>query len=793
MIGSLNIIHNWYFSLAVLVLTISFTQFSQATNTLEIGQSITDGQTLVSAGENFVLGFFSPGNSTNRYVGVWYYRVPEQTVIWVANGRNPIPNKNSGVLTITRDGSFMILDSSRGSSYLLANGSSLKNPSAKILDTGNLVFGETNPDGNEGKILWQSFDYPTDSLLPYMKLVLNKSTGENHVLTSWRSAEDPAPGEYAFGVDTNGNINIWKNGISQWKSRARNGQIFTAAPDLSSTYILNFSSPSDEKVGSFSYTTNNNSVITRLVIRMTGQMNRFSWSVSRQMWILYWEQPKRGCNVSSLCGAYGICSESAFPTCECLEGFEPASVRDWTAGVWSVGCRRKIKLRCGVNRSVDEGDDVFVKLSKVGFGKAQPQPLRIGSQEECKVACMRNCSCFAYAYEKGCYVWEGDLFNLQQLQDDDETGRDIYLRVARERKEAPTSSDPSRQRKDKLDKGWNKDPGLHVFSFAQISAVTNNFSLANKLGQGGFGPVYKGNLLGGEEIAVKRLSKSSGQGIEEFKNEVTLIANVQHTNLVKLLGCCTEGEEKMLIYEYMPNKSLDSFLFDPSKKKLLDWTKRIHIIDGIAQGLLYLHTYSRLRIIHRDLKASNILLDGEMNPKISDFGLARIVDRNESRANTNRVVGTYGYMSPEYAMEGVFSVKSDVYSFGVLLLEIVTGNKNSNFYCFDRSLNLLAYAWELWKEGKIIELMDRSLVDSSVIPELTRYLHVALLCVQESASSRPSMSDAVSMLRNEVVTLPVAMKPAFLIRRPSLQQQSERSKQEAVSTNDASISTLEAR
>ncbi|XXG69557.1 hypothetical protein AAC387_Pa06g2391 [Persea americana] len=432
MIGSLNIICNWYFSLAVLALTISFTEFSLATNTLEIGQSITDGQTLVSAGENFVLGFFSPGNSTNRYVGVWYYRVPEQTVIWVANGRNPIPNKNSGVLTITRDGSFMILDSSRGSSYLLAIGSSLKNPSAKILDTGNLVFGETNPDGNEGKILWQSFDYPTDSLLPYMKLVLNKSTGENHFLTSWRSAEDPAPGEYAFGVDTNDNINIWKNGISQWKSRARSGQIFTAAPDSSSSYILNFSSPSDEKLGSYSYTTNNNSVITRLVISMTGQMNRFSWSVSRQMWIIYWEQPKRGCNVSSLCGAYGICSESAFPTCQCLEGFGPASVRDWSAGVWSVGCKRKIKLRCGENRSVDDGDDVFVKLPKVGFGKAQPQPLRIGgSQEECKVACMRNCSCFAYAYEKGCYVWEGDLFNLQQLQDGDETGRDIYLRVAR--------------------------------------------------------------------------------------------------------------------------------------------------------------------------------------------------------------------------------------------------------------------------------------------------------------------------------------------------------------------------
>ncbi|XP_058073048.1 G-type lectin S-receptor-like serine/threonine-protein kinase At1g11330 [Magnolia sinica] len=244
---------------------------------------------------------------------------------------------------------------------------------------------------------------------------------------------------------------------------------------------------------------------------------------------------------------------------------------------------------------------------------------------------------------------------------------------------------------NRLREGRRKGLELPLFSFASVVAATDNFCPTNKLGQGGFGPVYKGKLHEGQEIAVKRLSRSSGQGQEEFKNEIILIAKLQHMNLVRLLGCCIEGEEKILLYEYMPNKSLDFLLFDPTQGKLLDWGKRIHIIDGIAQGLLYLHKYSRLRVIHRDLKASNILLDGEMNPKISDFGMARIFGRNESEANTNRVVGTYGYMSPEYAMEGLFSEKSDVFSFGVLLLEIVSGKKNTSFYHSDRSLNLLGY------------------------------------------------------------------------------------------------------
>ncbi|XP_026392465.1 cysteine-rich receptor-like protein kinase 10 isoform X2 [Papaver somniferum] len=228
-------------------------------------------------------------------------------------------------------------------------------------------------------------------------------------------------------------------------------------------------------------------------------------------------------------------------------------------------------------------------------------------------------------------------------------------------------------------------------NFRTVSAATDNFAEVNKLGEGGFGCVYKGTLADGQKIAVKRLSQHSGQGEQEFKNEVVLVAKLQHRNLARLLGFCLDGEEKLLIYEFMPNASLDQFLFDPVKRTYLDWETRYKIIGGIARGLLYLHEDSRLKIIHRDLKASNILLDADMNPKISDFGMARLFVVDQTQANTNRIVGTYGYMSPEYAMHGQFSVKSDVFSFGVLILEILSGKKSNCFYEPGGAQDLLSY------------------------------------------------------------------------------------------------------
>ncbi|XP_034697800.1 putative receptor-like protein kinase At4g00960 isoform X2 [Vitis riparia] len=361
-----------------------------------------------------------------------------------------------------------------------------------------------------------------------------------------------------------------------------------------------------------------------------------------------------------------------------------------------------------------------------------------------------------------------------------------------------------RMRKPK-DKDEPEDEILSVeslqFNLGPIRNATKNFSDSNKLGQGGFGAVYKGTLSNGQDIAVKRLSKGSGQGELEFKNEVLLVAKLQHRNLVRLLGFCLEGIERLLIYEFVPNTSLDHFLFDPIKRQQLYWEKRYKIIVGIARGLLYLHEDSRLRIIHRDLKASNVLLDEEMNPKIADFGMARLFSLDQTQGDTSRIVGTYGYMAPEYAMHGNFSVKSDVFSFGVLVLEIISGQKNSCFRNGENVEDLISFAWRSWRDRSVSNLIDPS-VSTGSRSEIMRCIHIGLLCVQENVADRPTMASVVLMLSSYSITLPLPSQPAFFMHSsmdteaPLLQDSDSgatRSSDNALSVNDASITELHPR
>ncbi|XP_050371711.1 uncharacterized protein LOC126789558 [Argentina anserina] len=780
-----------------------------------------DGDYLVSKESKFELGFFSPGNSSHRYVGIWYSPsiVSEKTVVWVANRNNPI-NDTSGVLTINRYGELVLYaHSMQGIPIWSTNKSPLvqnintSTLSAQLLDTGNLVVFQ---DDDNAIFSWQSFDYPTDTLIPGMKLGVNWKIGLEWVITSWKSQDNPATGDYTHRLD-------WKQTASpEFSTYKGSSKYWRSDPGPSASWVIN-------QDGIYYYMNKTNG-IERITLNGS-EIQRFTWAEGDQQWKDSYAAPALRCDYYGHCGANSKCSPDNISLfeCDCLPGFEPKYINEWNKNDGSDGCvsKRKEVSKC-------ENGEGFVKVTRVKFPDTSiaARSEANTSNKVCGQGCLANCSCKAYLSllnEEGsfdCLTWYDELMDILVYT---EVGRDLYVRVdwidlaeyagksngflkrrgmlaipilcallalvliilsgCWWRKKKRNTTDITEA--DELEE-TKRHPELQFFDLNTLMAATNNFSRVNELGQGGFGSVYKGQLPNEQKIAVKRLSKTSGQGTEEFKNEVALIARLQHRNLVKLLGCCMKGEERMLVLEYMPNKSLDSFLFDRSRRSFLDWEKRFDIINGIARGVLYLHQDSRLRIIHRDLKTSNVLLDAEMNPKISDFGTARIFDGDQVQDKTNRVVGTYAYMSPEYAVFGRFSIKSDVFSFGIILLEVVSGKRNNSFSQEDPSMNLIRHVWDLWKEDRAMEIVDPTL-ESYNSDEVMRCIQVALLCLQEESDDRPAMSAIVFMLSGET-SPPYPNQPAYVFRRNSGTTDADLSvPKESNSISNLTVTTVEAR
>ncbi|MCD7472013.1 hypothetical protein HAX54_012835 [Datura stramonium] len=770
---------------------------TSTTNVITTNHSITDGETIVSSGGTFELGFFSPSGSSKRYIGIWYKQIlPMKTVVWVANREKPLTNTSSVVLKVSKPGILALLNDKNESIWSTYTSRSVQNPVALLLDSGNLVVKDAN-DRNTEKFLWQSFNIPTDTFLSNMKLGKNFQTGQEVYLSAWKNDSDPTPGEFTLHIDPTGYPQaIVKRGTSvlgssgPWNGLRWSGDR-APPPNQSSIYKVQFVFNKEGVFYSFYFI--NNLLLTRLVLTSSGYLQGLMWVDQTKSW-LYLSLPPTTCDTYSLCGAYGSCDIDSSPVCGCLEKFEPKYPQQWGNGDWSKGCVRRKPFNCNK-------EHVFLKYSGIKLPDTKySQYNKTMTLDRCRVVCSRNCSCTAYSSldirngRKGCLFWFGELIDIKKMSG----GQDIYIRMDSSELDGKDTcrefliidgngsarpySAVVQTEKNKLK--LKKEFELPLFQLSTITRATNNFSVNNKIGEGGYGPVYKGVLEEGQEMAVKRLSRTSTQGLDEFKNEVIYISKLQHRNLVRLLGCCIQGEEKMLIYEYMPNKSLDSYIFDQTKSKLLDWPKRFDIINGIARGLLYLHQDSRLRIIHRDLKASNVLLDIEMNPKISDFGLARSVAGNEMGANTSHVVGTHGYMSPEYAVEGIFSVKSDVFSFGVLVLEIVSCKRNRSFFDQDQSLNLLGHAWKLYKEDRSLELIDDQLADSCHISQVLRSIQVGLLCVQQCPEDRPNMSSVVMMLGNSHGSLlPEAKEPGFFPEREVLYAENSGSQNEVTITS----------
>ncbi|XP_018730604.2 G-type lectin S-receptor-like serine/threonine-protein kinase At1g11330 isoform X1 [Eucalyptus grandis] len=814
-------------------------EFCIGGDVITASEYIQDPGSITSSGGLYRMGFFSPNGSANRYVGIWYNNVPRYSVLWVANRKNPILD-SSGVMTISGDGNLVVMNGKRELVWSSNVSNSVTNAKAQLLDSGNLVLlkQSSNSSANDAENLWESFQHMTDSFLEKMKLSTNSRTNEKQALTSWKSPSDPSIGSFSASLDPRNipELFIWNGSSLYWRSGPWNGNIFTGVPEMQSVYSNGFNLVDDHE-GTFylTYRFAEASYMSYLLLKSNGDLVQPYWDQSSSSWGIVWSSRLSDCDVYGQCGPFGICNAKKSPICSCLKGFEPKNFEEWSRGNWSSGCIRKSLLQCNgtTNGSSTAGKkDGFLKLEMM---KVPSSGIFFSTlEEDCPGNCSMNCSCVAYAYDSGvgCVFWIGELIDLQKFSIG---GTTLYVRLAHSELEkkghlreiiATTviigtlvviiiiwfarRKAKKQAVKQSMEKHLSSGEAPSVvmlgenssrvefqefvkYKIEELAAATGIFCEANKLGRGGFGPVYKGRLPNGQEIAIKRLSRASGQGQQEFMNEMEVICKVQHRNLVRLLGCCAEGDEKMLIYEFMPNKSLDTFIFDPLKQVHLDWRTRFNIVDGICRGLLYLHRDSRLRIIHRDLKASNILLDKELNPKISDFGMARIFGGNENQANTRRVVGTYGYMAPEYAMEGRFSEKSDVFSFGILLLEIVSGRRNTSFHYEDQCLSLLGLAWKLWNEEDVLALVDPTMPATPFEVQLSRCINVGLLCTQERAKDRPSISTVISMINSEIVDLPRPKQPAFTARKITQDTDSSGQSQKTCSANDVTLTVLQGR
>ncbi|KAK3132742.1 hypothetical protein QOZ80_6AG0527080 [Eleusine coracana subsp. coracana] len=591
--------------IVVLLFLMSWSLLCRADDRIILGKPLTPGTTVVSDGGAFALGFFSPPGSNSSsllYLGIWYNNIPKLTVVWVADQAAPIIAGDSSSSTpaaslALTSASNLVLSDATGRVLWTTNVTAGTSPDSSHLavlqNTGNLVVRSPN-----GTALWQSFEHPGDAYLPTMKIGHTYSTHYGVRLVSWNGPGDPSRGRFTFGADPVRPLQlvIWNGTRVHWRNSPWQGYM------VDSNY---------QKGGG-------RSAIYRAVFN-TDEEIYAAFTLSDGAPPMHFEECSAGCMRDCSCVAYAYANLST------------SAKKDSTRCLVWTG--ELIDMEKVVGSWGDFGETLYLRLAGAGRGGGTKRsaslrivlPVLLLASTLTVPACIFVCHLKFKELLKKINGENNKVRALRVLSASDELGHEIPV----------------------------QDLEFPFLVYDDIITATDNFSEASMIGKGGFGKVYKG-VLGSREVAVKRLSMGSKQGTVEFRNEVLLIAKLQHRNLVRLVGCCMEGDEKLLIYEYLPNKSLDATIFNSARKSMLDWSMRFKIIKGVARGLLYLHQDSRLTIIHRDLKASNILLDAAMNPKISDFGMARIFGENQEQANTKRVVGTYGYMAPEYAMEGIF-------------------------------------------------------------------------------------------------------------------------------------------
>ncbi|XP_047090984.1 G-type lectin S-receptor-like serine/threonine-protein kinase At2g19130 [Lolium rigidum] len=779
---------------------------SAATDTILAGQALAVHDKLVSKNGRYALGFFKPNSSkssqdtTNWYLGIWFNTVPKFTSAWVANRDKPVNNTTSLELTISQDGNLVIFNRSTKSIIWSTQANITTNSTtAVLLSNGNLIL--TN-SSNSSEVLWQSFDHPTDTFFPGAKLGWDKVTGLNRHFISWKNSIDPAAGGYRYELDPGIGVNqlllvALNSSTPYWSSGTWNGKYFSPIPEMTGRHAISAKFVDNEHEKYFTYNLLEEymdpNMLTRHVIDISGQIKTFTWVKGSQDWVLMNAQPKAQCDVYAVCGPFTICTDNDFPHCICMVGFTITSPKNWELEDRADGCSRNTQLdNCIRNASTKHTTDKFYCEPCVRLPQNAREVEPTKSSGECAQICLNNCSCTAYSFgDSGCSMWHNELLNIRQLECSDSTnsnGETLCLRLSAKDVQSLKYNrrgiaigvvtgtsicalgifalilllmiwTNKKNNSGLILNGSTGCNGIIAFRYKDLQRATKKFT--DKLGAGSFGSVFKGFISDSNAIAVKRLD-GVYQGEKQFRAEVSSIGAIQHINLVKLVGFCCEDAKRLLVYEYMSNRSLDVHLFR-SNSTVLNWAARYQIALGVARGLAYLHDSCRDYIIHCDIKPENILLDASFLPKIADFGMAKLLGRDFSRVLTT-MRGTVGYLAPEWLTGVAITPKVDVYSYGMVVLEIISGRRNT---CgpFSSNGNIDVYfpvhAAHKLLEGDVGSLVDHMLHGDVNLDEAELACKVACWCIQDHELDRPTMAEVVQILEG-IVEVRMAPIPRLL-------------------------------
>ncbi|KAK3034859.1 hypothetical protein RJ639_032314, partial [Escallonia herrerae] len=539
-----------YLSAVLLLCNFNGLNYCSGISNVTRTQKVPVGETLISPGQVFELGFFSPGSSSNQYVGIWYKNISVRKAIWVANREKPLTAADtSASLVIGSDGNLLILDGTNISMWSTNLSVGASEAVAVLLDNGDLVL----KDGTSGEILWESFQFPGDTFLPGMKLGVNTITGERRFLSSWQTEDNPLPGLFSVGIvpESPAQAFVWKESTPYWRTGPWNGLKFFGLPNTAAANLNGFSFLIDKNLGSayFSITISSSSLVRIVVISPVGALKVLDWDEGTKKWNQWWQEPQSSCDVYGTCGAFGVCNQSRSPICRCMKGFVPKSNEEWRRGNWKGGCVRRTQLQCEENEShtsLESGkNDGFWQLSGLKLPDF-PIYLNLDDATRCGIWCLNNCSCVAYASieQINCIVWVGDLLDVQESSLI--SAESLFLRLAKSElgnkfafevlgidgsfpdllfsasfsrcranqrgrnsgKWKPriwslkqvelisvvdliNNSRDSPQRSLNINMSRQDSSELYMFEFYKIAAATNNFSMQNKVGEGGFGPVFK--------------------------------------------------------------------------------------------------------------------------------------------------------------------------------------------------------------------------------------------------------------------------------------------------------------